>query len=288
MHEALFSIARALNIQRPLAFFDTETTGVNVDEDRIVEISFVKVMRVEAEAPGIPSGGFLAQAGGRLINPMRPIPKAASDIHGITDADVATAPTFGQVARELAMVFVGADVAAYNGRRFDVKLLAKEFERAGEQLAAKWLLEARILDPFIIFARREGRDLTAALKFYTNRELGEDAHGAEADTHAAIEVLAAQLVSYPDLPRTVEALHDYCEDRKPEWIDREGKLAWKDGQPCMNFGPHVGKSLQRMVASEPGFLQWMLGKDFVADDAKQIVRDALRRKFPTPPAGKVA
>jgi DNA polymerase-3 subunit epsilon len=284
MHDALFSIARALNIQRPLTFFDTETTGVNVEEDRIVSIAWA---RVEPVTGHIGSNVFEITTGGRLINPMRPIPKEASDIHGITDEMVSHAPTFGQVARELAMVFLGCDLAAYNGRRFDQKLLAKEFQRASEGLAAKAVAEARILDPFIIFMRREGRDLTAALKFYCDQELGENAHGAEADTHAAIEVLAAQLVSYPDLPRTVEALHDYCEDRKPEWIDREGKLAWKDGQPCLNFGPHAGKSLQFMVQREPGFLNWMLGKTFEAD-TKQIISDALRRKFPTAPAGKVA
>lgn len=255
MYDALFSIARALNIQRPLVFFDSETTGVNVDEDRIVEISFAKVMRAEREAPGISVGGFLAQTGGRLINPMRPIPQGASDVHGITDEAVSHAPTFGQAARELAVVFTGADLAAYNGRRFDVKLLAKEFERAGEMLAAKWVTEARILDPFVIFTRRESRDLTAALKFYTNRELGADAHGAEADTHAAIEVLAAQLV--------------------------------RDGQPCINFGKYAGVSLPALVARDVGFIQWVLSKDF-PEDTKQILRDALRRTFPTPPAGKVA
>lgn len=282
MHDALFSIAHTLNIQRPLVVFDTETTGVNVDEDRIVSIAFAKVLIVDPSHVGA-VGRYLVQTGGSLINPMRRIPKEASDIHGITDADVAGAATFGQAARELATVFADADLAAYNGRRFDVRLLAKEFERAGMSVVAKALLEARILDPFIIFTRREGRDLTAALKFYCDRELGDEAHGAEADTHAAIEVLAAQLVSYPDLPRTVDGLHDYCEGRQPEWIDREGKLAWKDGQPCLNFGPHAGKSLAFMVGREPGFLRWVLGKDF-PEDTKQIIRDAMVRKFPTPPA----
>jgi DNA polymerase III subunit epsilon len=285
MHEALFSIARALNIQRPLFFFDLETTGVNLDEDRIVSIAWARV-----EPTDDPRTGRSVTTGVSLVNPMRPIPKEASDVHGITDADVVTAPTFGQLATTLAHKVGGAVLIAFNGKKFDRRLLANEFRRAGGHVfvaLADAILQAPLIDPCVIFHKKEARDLTAALKFYCDRELGDDAHGAEADTAACVEVLAAQLVSYPDLPRTVEALHDYCEDRKPEWIDREGKLAWKDGQPCINFGKYAGVSLQRLVGTDQGFLQWVLSKDFPAD-TKQIISDALRRKFPTPPAGKVA
>jgi DNA polymerase III subunit epsilon len=279
MHDALFSIARALNIQQPLFFFDLETTGVNVEEDRIVSIAFVRV------APVGP-GEWDFRSGGSLVNPMRPIPKDASDVHGITDAMVSASPTFGQFATSLAREVNGTVLVAFNGKKFDRRLLANEFRRAGGPVfvaVADAILQALLIDPCVIFHKKEARDLTAALKFYCDQDLGEHAHGAEADTHAAIEVLAAQLVSYPDLPRSVEALHDYCEDRRPEWIDREGKIAWKDGQPCVNFGKYAGVSLQALVARDQGFIQWVLSKDF-PDDVKQILRDALRRKFPTPPA----
>lgn len=286
MHDALFEIARALDLQQPLFCFDLETTGTNVDEDRIVSIAWARVEREN----GPHSSGYAIAEGAALVNPMRRIPSEATAIHGISDAAVATAPTFGQLATDLARRVAGCALVAFNGKKFDRRLLANEFRRAGGHVfvtLADSILLAPLIDPCVIFHRREARDLTAALKFYCDKELGDDAHGAEADTHAAIEVLAAQLVTYPDLPRTVEGLHDYCEDRKPEWIDREGKLAWKDGQPCMNFGPHAGKSLHFMVGQEPGFLRWLLGKDF-PEDTKQIIRDAMMRKFPTPPAGKVA
>lgn len=285
MHDALFSIARALNITRPLFCFDLESTGVNVDEDRIVSIAWVRVE---------PSDGllkdFVASQGATLINPMRPIPKDASDVHGITDVDVAQAPTFAQLARKLAQDVTGCDLIAFNGRRFDVRLLAKEFERADRIVytaVAKAIREARIIDPCVIFHKKEARDLTAAYKFYCDRELGNEAHAADADMAACVEVLAAQLVCYDDLPRTVAELHAFCEDRKPEWIDREGKLAWRDGQACLNFGKYQGVSLQRIVQTDASFLQWMLSKDF-PEDTKQVLRDALRRKFPVAPAREVA
>lgn len=183
----------------------------------------------------------------------------------------------------LAEIFNQSDLVAYNGRRFDVRILAKELERAGQALGAKAVLQALLIDPFVIFCRKEARDLTAAFKFYCDRELGDQAHGAESDMAACVEVLAAQLVCYDDLPRSVAGLHAFCEDRKPEWIDREGKIAWKDGEACLAFGPKAGVSLKRLVATDQGLLEWILRKDF-PEDTKAIIRDAMRRKFPVAPA----
>jgi DNA polymerase-3 subunit epsilon len=267
-YKDLAAVAMALHIERPLTFLDCETTGVNAKTDRIVEIAVATVL---PDARAFAACTF-------LVDPGISIPPDASAIHGITNESLkaAHAPTFGTVALGLLQFVRGCDFVGYNARKFDREILAEEFERAGAPDDAKALRTARVLDPYAIFCAKEARDLTAARKFYCNED-HDGAHGAEADMVAAVRILAAQLVRYPDLPRTVDALSAFCERRDPAWVDREGKIIWRNGQACLNVGAQQGTPLR---GCDPGFLRWMLNKDF-PDDTKAIVRDALRGTFPT-------
>ena len=173
-----------LRLQRPIIFFDLETTGTNITHDRIVEISIIKVL---------PSGE--EQERTRRINPEMPIPAEATAIHHITDADVANEPTFRQLAKSLAEIFADCDIAGFNSNRFDIPLLLEEFHRAGIVLD---LSKTRFVDVQTIYHKMEPRNLSAAYKYYCGQDL-EAAHSANADTRATLEVLKAQLDKYPEL-----------------------------------------------------------------------------------------
>ena len=268
MHDAadaaLASLARHLRLERPLAFFDLETTGLSVENDRIVEIAIVKVL---------PSGDVLRFSS--LVNPGVAIPAGATSVHGISDEDVRSAPSFAVIATELVRFFAGCDIGGFNVAKFDLKLLAAELARAGH---AQALGEPRVVDAMAIFHRNERRDLAAAVRFYLGRE--HDGHRATVDVDATIDVLIAQLDRYADLPPGVDALSDYCSGRQNDWLSSDGRLAWRDGAARLTFGKHAGKSLQTMLKDEPGYLRWILDKDF-PEDMKRLINEAMSGQLPS-------
>ena len=255
-----------LKLDRPIVFFDLETTGIDPATDRIVEISCLRVA---------PDGQRESKT--RLINPERPIPPEATAIHKITDDDVREAPPFRQVAKALLDWLDGADLAGFNVVRFDAPLLDQEFRRCGQDLA---LSPRRVIDAMTIFHRKERRDLTAAVRFYLDRD-HEGAHSAEADVTATLEILEAQLDRYDDLPKTVEELAQWSRAGRPGAIDPDGKFVWKDGEAVFAFGKHQGKSLKAIAQSASDYLRWITSSDF-PEEAKQVVREALKGNFPKP------
>ena len=249
-----------LELTQPLAFFDLETTGIDPATDKIVEIA---ILRVD------PGGD--REAVTRRINPERPIPREASAVHGIRDEDVADAPPFRQVARELLGVFKDAHLAGFNVRRFDVPLLDRELRECGLDLA---LSSRRIVDVMTIFHKREPRDLSAAVRFFLARE-HDGAHGAHADVAASIDVFEAQLDRYPDLPRTIEALDLWCNPVPPGAVDRGGKFVLREGEVVFAFGKQKGRALSEVARKQPDYLEWILKQDF-PEDARSLVLAALR------------
>ncbi len=261
-----------LQTDRPVAFFDIESTGVNVRTDRIIDLAIVKV-HTDGRRESVTF----------RVNPEMPIPPGASAVHGIYDKDVKDCPTFKQVAAKVAQVFEGCDLGGYNVVRYDIPLLIEEFKRASLPFDVE---DRRVLDAQRIFHRREPRDLSAALRFYCG-EAHPGAHGALADVEATISVLEGQFARYEDLPKDVEALSAYCNPRDPTWADGTGKLKWVAGELTINFGQKQGAKIRDLVAKDPGYLRWMIGKDFPRDTTA-LVSDALKGKYPDPPAPTTA
>jgi len=252
----------------PLAVFDIEATGTSPRADRIVELAVVKLM---------PDGTRKTLT--FRVNPEMPIPPETTEIHGITDADVAGCPIFADIATEIMRFLEGCDLAGYNVLRFDIPMLTEEFLRAGLQFDPA---ERRVIDVQRIFHRREPRDLAAALAFYCG-EMHLDAHGAESDVMATIRVLEGQFRKYGDLPRDMDELAEYCNPRDPRWVDRTGRLKWADKEIVLNFSRKKGTPLRALVETDPGFVKWMLRSD-LPHDMRQIVRNAVEGKWPDPPA----
>ena len=255
-----------LQLQRPLAVFDLETTGVDVEKDRIVQIA---IIRVE------PDGS--RRTFESLVNPERPIPPEATLIHGIKDSDVADQPTFSLIRQDVEEMLTGADLAGFNSIRFDTPLLQNELRWSGSQLD---LGEARQVDAMRIFHTMEPRNLAAAMQFYCAREL-VGAHGALADTEATLAILDAQVGHYEDLPSTVDALHTFCNPNEGRYVERTRKFAWTEaGEAVFTFGKLKGQTLQQAVQGDGrGYMEWMLGKDF-SEEVKDILRNALVGVFP--------
>jgi len=253
-----------LAMDRPIVFFDLETTGTMINRDRIVEISVVKV-----EQDGS------TRTTTRRINPEMPIPPSATAIHGIHDADVADAPTFSLIAANLAKYLEGADLAGYNLLKFDIPMLQEEFKRCGVPFS---LEGRRVFDVFNIFRKLFPRNLSAAYRFFCGKEL-EGAHGAQADTLATLEVLEAQLEKYPEVPRDPDALAKYSDDTDPDAVDKTRRFKWLDGEVIVNFGKNAGRKLKEISEKDPGFLRWIIRSDF-PDDVKSIASEALLGRFP--------
>jgi DNA polymerase III subunit epsilon len=257
-----------IQLARALCVFDLEATGVDPAQDRIVDIC---VLRRE------PDGSETLFSS--LVDPGVPIPPEASAIHKITDDMVRGQPTIKDLAPKILELFRGADLSGFNAAKYDIPLLAAELQRAG----VVWPeAGARVVDSFAIFARKERRDLTAAYKFYCGKELS-GAHRAEADVRATAEVLWAQVERYPDLPKEVPALADWCakRDGPDNRVDAEGKFYWKNGEATFSFGnKHKGKSLREVVRQDPGYLSWMIEKGNFPADVIKICRDALDGRFP--------
>lgn len=251
-----------LNLTKPIVFFDLETTGTNVTQDRIVEISIIKVF---------PDGKEFEKT--RRINPEMPIPAEATAVHHITDADVANEPTFNQVAKSLAELFADSDIAGFNSNRFDVPLLLEEFHRAGITLDTS---RTRFIDVQTIYHKKEQRTLAAAYKFYCGNDL-EDAHSASADTRATYEVLKAQLDRYDDLPNDMKALSEYSS--YSNLVDIAGRLIYDDNhREVINFGKYKGKLAEEVLKNEMGYYGWIMQGDFPQNTKDCFARIMLRIK----------
>ncbi len=234
-----------LKLTKPLASIDLETTGVNPGTDRIVEIAIVKVL---------PDGTRSVKR--KLINPEMPIPKTASDVHGITDDMVKDAPTFRQVANELKQVLDGCDIAGYNSNRFDIPLLMEEFLRVQVEFEMKG---RKLVDVQKIFHQMEQRTLSAAYKFYCNKNL-DGAHSAEADATATFEILEAQTIRYPALGNTVDTiLKTIGED---VIVDFARRFVMENGVEVFNFGKFKGRAVSDVLKAEPQYYDWMMRGDF--------------------------
>lgn len=234
-----------LQLKKPLAFIDLETTGVNLGTDRIVEIAIVKIL---------PDGSRSVKR--KLVNPEMPIPKGASDVHGITDEMVKDAPAFKQLAHELKQMLDGCDFAGYNSNRFDIPLLMEEFLRAQVDFDMK---NRKLLDVQNIFHKMEPRTLGAAYKFYCNKNL-DGAHSAEVDASATFEILEAQLERYPELGNSVDTiLKQIGED---QIVDFARRFILENGIEVFNFGKYKGRPVSDVLKSEPQYYDWMMKGDF--------------------------
>lgn len=257
-----FFNGQELKLTRPLAFFDLEATGVNVAKDRIVEISILKAM---------PDGETKLYT--KRINPTIPIPAEASAIHGIYDEDIKDVPTFEQIGHEIAQFLKDADLAGYNCRNFDVPMLMEEFLRVGIDFEMKG---RRIVDVQNIFHKMEQRTLSAAYRFYCDKNL-ENAHSAEADTIATYEVLKAQLVRYNELENDVKFLDEFSQ--RHNTVDFAGHFVYnEDGVEVFNFGKHKGKPISMVLAAEPSYYNWMMDADF-PQYTKKILTEIRLRDF---------
>ena len=253
-----------LQLTRPLAFFDIESTGVVPQRDRIVEIAVMKIM---------PAGTSRTTV--RRLNPGMPIPPGATAIHGITDADVADCPQFADIADKLLSYLDGCDLAGYNILGFDVPLLEAEFKRVGLDFNTT---DRKIIDAYNIFRKLYPRTLTAAYKFFCGKDL-EGAHGADADTEATFEVLLGQLAKHPELPRDTAALAEWSDNSDPDAIDRNRRFKFNGDEAVVNFGKYAGRTLKDIAENEPGFLRWIIKSDF-PDDVRSIAEKALIGIFP--------
>ena len=235
-----------LKLNRPLCFFDLETTGVNVTTDRIVEIAVLKLH---------PKGTREVKVW--RVNPECPIPAQASAVHGIYDADIADEPNFKTLSKTIYNFIRNSDLAGYNSDRFDIPLLAEEMLRAEIDFD---MSHFKTIDVQTIFHKMEQRTLTAALKFYCNEEL-VDAHSAMADTKATHDVLMAQLERYDELEGDVDSLNVFTTRKKS--ADFAGFIVFNsDGDECFSFGKHKGKTVENVLENEPGYFGWLLNADF--------------------------
>ena len=234
-----------LQLTKPLAVIDLETTGMNLSSDRIIEIAIVKIM---------PDGKKIVKR--KLLNPEMPIPAASSEIHGIKDEMVKDAPTFKQAANELKQFIENCDLAGYNSNRFDIPMLAEEFMRIGLDFDSK---NRKLVDVQRIFHLMEQRTLTAAYKFYCDKNL-EGAHGAEADANATWEVLEAQVVRYPQLGTDLDSILKFTGEEQV--VDFARRFIMENNVEIFNFGKHKGRTVADVLKSEPQYYDWMMKGDF--------------------------
>lgn len=234
-----------LQLKKPLAIIDLETTGTNPGVDRIVEIAIVKIL---------PDGTKTVKR--KIINPEIPIPQVCSDLHGITDAMVKDAPVFKQVAHEIKQILDGCDIGGYNSNRFDVPLLVEEFMRAEVEFDMKG---RKLVDVQNIFHKMEQRTLSAAYKFYCNKDL-EGAHSAEADASATYEILEAQTERYPALGNSIDSIVKMIGEE--QIVDFARRFIMDNGIEVFNFGKHKGRPVADVLKSEPQYYDWMMKGDF--------------------------
>jgi DNA polymerase-3 subunit epsilon len=252
-----------LNLRNPLVFFDLETTGTNIVSDRIVEISYLKVFSNGDE-----------ESKTRRINPEMPIPPQSTEIHGISDEDVKDAPTFKSIAKSLAAQIEGCDLAGFNSNRFDIPLLAEEFLRAEVDID---LMKSKFVDVQTIFHKKEQRTLSAAYKFYCEKDL-ENAHTAEADTKATYEILQSQLDHYSDLVNDIDFLSEYSAFGSN--VDFAGRIIYNDKkQEVINFGKYKGRLAEEVLRNDPGYYSWIIQGDFALHTKRAFTNIKLRSAF---------
>ena len=279
-----------LNLKKPLVVFDLETTGLDIVNDRIIQLSFIKVY---------PDGK--EERGDHLINPGRHIPEMITELTGIDDEKVKDAPSFKQISTTLAETFKGCDFAGFNSNRFDVPMLAEEFLRAGIDFDFS---KCRLIDAQAIFHKMERRNLAAAYKFYWGRKMEEDfeAHRADQDTEATYRVLMGELDMYSKeqqeederiLPNDMDFLAEFS--KQNDNVDFAGRMIWapitdkegkpltdKDGKPQLqevfNFGKYKDYPVAEVLKKDPGYYSWMLGADF-PNNTKQVLTRIRLREF---------
>ena len=262
-----------LNLKRPLAFFDLETTGLDISADRIIEIAIHKVM---------PNGNEDKLV--LRINPEMNIPADSTAIHGITDDDVKDAPTFKEEAQNIITFIGNADLAGYNSNRFDVPFLLEELYRNDFELD---MSDRKSIDVQTIFHKMEQRTLEAALKFYCKKEL-KNAHNAHADAFATYEVLKGQLEMYENLENDVDALEAFTHQGQNRKIDFVGRLALNDkGEMIYNFGKNSGKTIAQVLKSEPGYHKWIIDNNFPTYTKKVLEKEVNRIKSTNNQGGSI-
>lgn len=245
-----------LNLKRPIAFFDLETTGINVAKDRIVEIGLIIVNTDNS-----------TKEYRYLVNPTIPIPVESSVIHGIYDEDIKNEPTFKELAPRLYRIFDACDLAGYNSNKFDVPLLVEEFLRVGYNFNTK---NRNLLDAFNIFTMFERRDLTSAYKFFCNKTL-ENAHSALADVKATFEVFKAQVERYDELENDMNSIAELTM-RNKNAIDNANRFVMIDNVACFNFGKHKGKTIEEVLKKDMGYYSWIMQGDFPLN-TKQVLTE---------------
>lgn len=260
-----------LQLTRPIIFFDLETTGLNIITDHIVEFAYIKVYPDGKEESNV-----------IRINPEMSIPQQSTAVHHITDADVASCPVFKQVAPQIIEIFKNCDVAGYNSNHFDVPMLVEQLSQAGFDFEPH---KRKYIDVQTIFHKLEQRNLSAAYRFYCNREL-TDAHSANADTQATYEVLKAQLERYPQLQNNVDYLSNFSSQNNK--VDLAGKIIRDEqGQEIFAFGKHKDKLVEEVFEQEPSYYAWMMNGQFAADTKNVITeiynRVREKRRQPKPP-----
>lgn len=277
-----------LNIQKPLVIFDLETTGLDFIKDRVIQLSYIKVM---------PDGEEKRE--NITINPLIPIPPFVTELTGISDADVADSPTFKEIAPQLAEEFKGCDLAGYNSNNFDIPMLCEEFLRAGIDFDFS---KCRLIDAMAIFRKQERRNLAAAYKFYCGRKMEDDfeAHRADQDTEATYRVLMGQLDRYSEenepeperrLVNDMQFLAEFS--KQNDNVDFAGRIIWaekkdakgnvvkdENGEPIkvetFNFGKYKGQEVAVVLRHDPGYFSWMLANDFTNNTKQVLTRIRLR------------
>jgi len=261
-----------LNLRNPICFFDLETTGINIANDRIIEIAVIKLM---------PNGEVITKT--NRVNPTIPIPPESSAIHGIYPEDIEGKPTFKEVAKEYSRFMEGADLSGFNILKFDIPMLVEEFLRADVEFDYS---RKKIIDSQKIFHLMEKRTLSAAFKFYVNKEL-IDSHSALADTQASLEVLLAQVERYEGQPVT-DALGKQIGEIKndietlskltgSELVDLAGRMVLNSkGEEVFNFGKHKNKNVTAVLKEEPSYYDWMMNGDFPLDTKRKLTEIKLR------------
>ena len=277
-----------LNLTKPLVVFDLETTGLDLVNDRVIQLSYIKVC---------PDGTELR--GNEIINPGKPIAPEITALTGISDDDVKDRPAFKELAPRLAEEFKGCDFAGFSSNHFDIPMLAEEFLRAGIDFDFG---KCRLIDAQAIFHKMERRNLAAAYKFYTGRKMEEDfeAHRADQDTEATYRVLMGELDKYapgvqeePDrvLHNDMDELAEFSKNN--DNVDFAGRIIWKDltdaqgntltdkdGNPrrheVFNFGKYKGWDVAEVLRRDPGYFSWMLSSDFTFNTKQVLTRIRLR------------
>ena len=246
-----------LNLNKPICFFDLETTGTNPGKDKIVEIAVLKLDINNQKKEMV-----------WRVNPECPIPEEASSVHGITDEMVKDQPIFKHFSKEIFNFIEGCDLGGYNIDKFDLPLLVEEFIRSGIDVSS--FVKVKTVDVQTIFFKKEPRDLSSALKFYCNKDHG-NAHTALDDTIATYEVLLSQLDKYDDLEPSVDFLSTLT--RRNKNIDFAGRIIEDDnGDAIFNFGKHKGKKVKEVLTKEKGYYSWMMNSDFPEYTKKVITQ----------------